>query len=94
MDEIKHELDGKIGTFFWESNGKKLAIMNYRMADQAMMIVEHTEVDHSLKGQGIGKKLVQSLVEYVRKNDIKVRATCSFVNAMLHRNPQWQDILR
>ncbi|WP_223276056.1 GNAT family N-acetyltransferase [Algoriphagus aquimarinus] len=46
--------------------------MVYVMAGPKKMIIEHTEVDESRKGQGIGEKLLGELVDYVRKEDIKV----------------------
>jgi predicted GNAT family acetyltransferase len=93
MYEIQHDRNGKYGTFFLEIDDKKLAIMTYIMTDDKNMIVEHTEVDSSLKGQGIGKILVKTLVDFSRQHHIKVRATCSFVNSVLNRNPEWHDIL-
>jgi predicted GNAT family acetyltransferase len=93
MHKIQNEFDGKSGTFFLEIDGKRLAIMNYSMPDNKNMIVEHTEVDDSLKGQGIGKKLVIKLVEHARENQIRVRSFCPFVTSVLNRNEEWQDIL-
>ena len=57
------------------------------------MIIEHTEVDESLKGQNVGKKLLESLVHYVREHKIKVVPYCPFAKAMLERTKEWQDIL-
>ena len=92
MQEIQHEFDGKSGSFYLEIDGKRLATMDYVMADKKKLVVEHTEVDISLKGQGIGKKLLEKLVDYVRENQIKVRPLCSFAVAMLNKTPEWQDI--
>ncbi len=57
------------------------------------MIIEHTEVDDSLKGQVSGKKLLEELVNYVRANQIKVIPICPFANATLKRTKEWQDVL-
>ena len=93
MSEIQHQYDGKMGSFYLEVDGKRLAMMNYIMSDDRNMIVDHTKVDPSLKGQGVGKKLIKEMVDYVRKNQIKVKPRCSFVAAVLNKIPEWQDIL-
>lgn len=93
MQEIQHFFDGKKGSFYIEVNNEKLATMDYVMAGDTKLIIEHTEVDDSLKGQGIGKKLLEKLVEYTREKHIKVIPLCSFANAMLKKTPEWQDVL-
>jgi predicted GNAT family acetyltransferase len=93
MQEIQHVFDGIKGSFFLEIEGKKLATMNYVMAGDTKLIIEHTEVDDSLKGQGIGKKLLEKLVAYTREKKMKVMPLCSFAHAVLNKTPEWQDVL-
>jgi len=93
MHEIKHIFDDQRGSFYIEVDNKKVATMDYVMANDTKLIIEHTGVDDSLKGQGIGKKLMEKLVKYTRENRISVVPLCSFANAMLKKNPDWQDIL-
>lgn len=91
--KIQHEFDGKKGSFFIEENGNCLAEMAYVMAGDTKMIIEHTEVDVSLRGQGIGKKLQAELVDHVREKGIKVVPLCPFAKATFDRVTEWQDVL-
>ncbi|WP_339699827.1 GNAT family N-acetyltransferase [Algoriphagus aquimarinus] len=91
--KIKHEFDGKRGSFYLEEGAKRFAEMVYVMAGQKKMIIEHTEVDESLKGQGIGGKLLDELVDYVRKEDIKVIPLCPFAKAMFKKKEELRDVL-
>lgn len=95
MTEIKiqHEFDGKRGSFYLEEGAKRFAEMVYVMAGQKKMIIEHTEVDESLNGQGIGGKLLDELVDYVRKEDIKVIPLCPFAKAMFKKKEELRDVL-
>ncbi len=93
MAEIRHITNEKGGAFIYEVDGAKLAEMVYVMAAPNKMIIEHTEVDDSLKGQGIGKKLQAELVAYVRENSIKVLPLCPFANATFKKMTEWQDVL-
>ena len=79
--------------FFYEIDGVKLGEMVYHMKDASTMVIEHTEVDDSLQGQGIGKKLLAHLVDFVRENNIKVIPECTYANATLKRMKEWQDVL-
>lgn len=93
MITVQHEQTPKGGAFFYEENGKRLAEMVYVMTGTGKMIIEHTEVDESLKGQGIGKQLQSSLVNYVREKNIKVIPLCPFAKATFERTKEWQDVL-
>ena len=93
MSEIKHYINNNRGSFYCDKGGKKLAEMTYVMAGDDQMIIEHTEVDESLKGQGVGKQLLEHLVEYVRENNIRVFPLCPFAKATFQKMKEWQDVL-
>jgi predicted GNAT family acetyltransferase len=91
--QIQHEFDGKRGSFFFEEDQMRFAEMVYLMAEPEKMIIEHTEVKESLRGQGIGQKLLEHLVDYVRKKEIKVKPICKFVKAQFKKREDLQDVL-
>ncbi|RYD57270.1 MAG: N-acetyltransferase [Sphingobacteriales bacterium] len=93
MIEVKHSQDAKGGSFYYERQGHRLAEMVYVMAGNEKMIIEHTDVDDSLRGQGVGKQLQEALVEYVRANNIKVLPLCPFAKATFAKTKEWQDVL-
>ncbi len=87
------QTDGKKGAFYLEENQKRLAEMTFTMAGEHKMIIDHTEVDESLKGQGIGRKLLDQLVEYVRQNNIKVLPLCPYANSVFQKDTSIRDVL-
>lgn len=91
--QIQHEFEEKKGSFFMVEDKKRIAEMVYVMAEPEMMIIEHTEVKESLRGQGIGQKLLEHLVDYVRKEGIKVKPLCKFVKAQFRKREDLQDVL-
>lgn len=48
----------------------------------------HTVVDISQRHNGYGKKLVDMVVDYARKNDLKVIPDCGFVAMMFNKYPE------
>ncbi|AEI46545.1 GNAT family N-acetyltransferase [Runella slithyformis] len=93
MGQIKHSQTDTGGAFYYESDGQRLAAMTYVDSGKKTILIDHTEVNPSLQGQGIGKKLQAELVAYVRKNDIKVVPVCRFATATFRKMPEWQDVL-
>ncbi|MFP1455273.1 GNAT family N-acetyltransferase [Escherichia coli] len=47
------------------NKGKQIAEIVFVPTGENLAIIEHTDVDESLKGQGIGKQLVAKVVENV-----------------------------
>lgn len=53
----------------------------------------HTSVSSELEGQGLGKKLLLQVVEYARKNNLKILPFCPFVHGQFRKHPgEYKDI--
>lgn len=90
---IAHEEIERRGAFFIEENGRRLAQMTYSRANDTLVIIDHTEVDDSLAGQGVGRRLFDATVEWARATQTKLLATCPFASAQFARNPSSRDVL-
>ena len=90
--EIQHKDDGKKGKFFIEAEGKTLAELAYVWAGTDKVIIEHTEVDESLKGKNIGKILVEHAVSFARQKQIKILPLCPFAKSVFDKSPQYNDV--
>ena len=78
------------GAFVIEEGGNRLAEMAVAIS-AGNLIVYHTEVSDALRGQGIAAKLLDNMVDYARKNQLKVVALCPYVHAQFKRNPEKYD---
>ena len=69
--------------------GTKLAgELRYTRDDDGKVVLVHTEIDPSLKGEGLGDVLVQGVLDDLRERKIEYRVICPFVAAYLRRHPQ------
>jgi uncharacterized protein len=89
MNDIRLQLDPATGNgaFIIEENTEQLAEMTFRITGDKMVIF-HTEASPKLKGQGVGKKLVEEMLIYVRANNLKVIPLCPFVHGLFQRHPE------
>ncbi len=91
---IQQEDNGKKGSFYTENDGKRLAEMTYTWAGGDTIIVDHTEVDESLEGKGIGKQMVHRAVEFAREKNLRLIPLCPFTKGVIDKTPAYQDVLR
>lgn len=90
--EIQSEIKGSKGAFFIEREGKRLAEITFSLAGTDKMIIDHTEVDETLKGQNIGLQLVRVAAQYARDHNMKVMPLCPFAKAVFDKYPEFSDI--
>lgn len=91
--DIKTETNKTGGRFYIEQDGKEVATMTFQNMKADAMNIDHTEVDDSLQGQGVARKLLDTAVDYARAQNLKVRATCSYAESALKKNPDYNDVL-
>lgn len=90
MAEIKH---GNNKFYVGDSEEHPEAEMTYVPTGEHQIIIDHTGVGDSLKGQGVGKALVKAGVEYARENNLKIHATCPFAKKVLEETLEYHDVL-
>ncbi|MDE9751749.1 GNAT family N-acetyltransferase [Staphylococcus delphini] len=88
MAEIKK---GHNKYYVGESESNPEAIMTY-VPGKTQIIIDHTVVGDSLRGQGVGKQLVEAAVKDARENNFKIFATCPFAKGVLESTPEYQDV--
>lgn len=86
---IKHDKDKK--QFTLDINGE-LAKVDYILKNNKMYLV-HSEVPYNLRGQGIGKVLVEKTFEQLTKEGYNAVAICSYIKAVASRSEKWKDII-
>jgi predicted GNAT family acetyltransferase len=91
---IEHEEAAAKGAFFVQKDGQRVAEMSYSRTNATLIIIDHTEVDASLSGQGVGKKLLGALVDWARSTGTKVVPLCPFAKAQFDKDPSIRDVLR
>jgi predicted GNAT family acetyltransferase len=90
--KIGHERAGHKGAFVWIENGERLAVMSYTVAG-SRVIIDHTDVDDRLRGQGAGKQLVKAAVEWARAEHQKLMPLCPFAKSVFDKTPDYADVL-
>ena len=50
-------------------------------------------MDDSLRGKGIGAKLVRAAVEWARQENVKLMPLCPYAKSVFGKTPDYSDVL-
>lgn len=69
-----------------------MAFITYELGSNVISFM-HTEVPAEVEGQGIATELAEFALNYARKNSMKVKPYCQFMQVFLQRHPEYQDLV-
>lgn len=69
--------------------------MTFTRLNDKLIIVDHTGVPDSLRGQGVGQFLAAHVVAEARAKGFRIVPLCPFLRAQYERHhPEWADVMR
>ncbi len=80
------------GRFTLLIDNQKAGEVTYKWEEQDQIAIDHTEVFEGFNGQGIGKKLIQHVVEYAREKGYKIKTICPFAAKVFDQETAYADI--
>jgi predicted GNAT family acetyltransferase len=93
-EEIKFHATENKGKAYLGNIDSPIAEMTISITPNSLWIIDHTEVDDSLKGQGIGKKLLIKIVEEARDNKVEILPLCPYAKHAFEKDESIQDVLK
>jgi predicted GNAT family acetyltransferase len=91
--DIKHvEKNGRGAFLIRNEEGERVAEMTYVTSGDSAFIIDHTEVDPELRGQGVGEGLLDAAVKHAREKGLKIHATCPFALRKLREETEYGDV--
>lgn len=85
--------DANKGFFRAEQDNQEAGLMTYTWAGNDKFIIDHTEVNPSFSGQGVGKMMVMAAVDFARSRNIKIIPLCPFAKSVFEKLPEIRGVL-
>ena len=91
MNDIIHDIKQK--KFILKLENDEQAEVVYTFEGDTMRLV-YSEVPYHLRGQGIGKILVEKTFESLTASGYQAEAVCGYIRAVARRSEKWRDIIK
>ena len=90
---IRHDEHAQWGAFVLAHVDERLGRMTYTIINPSLINIDHTEVNPTLEGHGIGRRLLDATVEWARETGTRVKAACPFARGQFARDASIRDVL-
>lgn len=70
----------------------KYAFVDYRWRNRDLAIM-HTEVPKEYEGKGIAAAMVKHVLEYAKKEGLKILVYCPYTAAYIKRHPEYKELV-
>ncbi len=91
MEELK-VIDNQGHHRFEADLGDDLAYIEYAHFKKFIVIM-HTYVPESHRGQGIASRMIKDVLEYIKANKIPLIVYCPAVNKYIAHHPEYKSLL-
>lgn len=92
MAKIVHEDNGKQGRIVIYDNDVFAGKMTYTWSGKTEFIIDHTSVEQTFTGKGLGKQMVMEAVKFAREKSAKIVARCSYAKKVLESDDSYKDV--
>ncbi|MBF4985955.1 N-acetyltransferase [Nonlabens mediterrranea] len=87
---IQHKQNDKRGIFYMKKDNNTIAELTYTLENQ-IMTIDHTEVNPSMEGNGLGSKLIEASYAFAKAENLKINPLCPFAEVVFDRHSDWSD---
>ena len=78
---------------FVAQSGERESQLVYLRVDQDIVDFRSTYVHPSVRGKGVGEKLVREALDWARGEGLRVIPSCWFVDTVVRRHPEYEALL-
>ena len=88
------ETESKGRAYLEDHDDNNISEMTFSKLGKHQLIIDHTAVADSMRGKGVGRKLLETIVDYSRNHDIKVIPLCPFAKSQFQKDESIHDVLK
>ncbi len=74
--------------------GQRIAEVTFPDVEDGVVNMNHTFVDHSLRGQGVAGQLLEEAAIQLRAQKKQAIPTCSYAVQWFEKHPEYSDVLK
>ncbi len=76
-----------------DENNKEIVNATFPLYKEGVVVVDHTYVDPSLRGQGIASKLMHEVSNHAKSLGYKVVATCPYAVVWYKKHKEYEPLI-
>ena len=91
MEFLYKESGHDVFAFVYEKDDQTLGEITWTLLGD-VMVMDHTFVSPTLRGQGVAKKLLNRAADFAREKEYKMEAVCAYVVSAFEQSDEYEDV--
>lgn len=91
--DVIHDDAPTRGAFHIDDAGKRIAEQVYDHVTPGLIVIVHTFVDPSARGEGLAGQVMDALIKWARETKTRVRAECTYAKRRFAEDDSIRDVL-
>jgi len=91
---VEIERNATKGSSYLKNEGKRVAEMTFSVASPNLIIIDHTEVNENYRGQELGRRLLDALIQKAREENFKILPLCPYARSVFENDPEIRDVMK
>ena len=87
-EKVIHEKENERFIIYMD---EKEAFVEYKTGEDKLNLF-HTYTDPELRGRRLAAQVVRAALEFAKENNLKVVPTCSYVQAFIKKNDEYEEL--
>jgi predicted GNAT family acetyltransferase len=76
-----------------DENGKIIVNATFPLIKDGVVVIDHTYVDPSLRGQGVASELMHHVYKHIKSLGFQAVATCPYAVVWFKKHQEFKDII-
>lgn len=89
---IHHKDLDKQGIFYIKGDKGVTSELNYTKDGKGVITITHMETKIPEEGKGLASKLLSHIVDFARRNNLKINPLCPFAEVQFDEKISYQDV--
>jgi predicted GNAT family acetyltransferase len=74
-------------------DGELAGFVDYRLRDDAVISLVHTEIEPKFQGSGLATRLARFALDDARDRQLAVLPSCPYINSWIKKHPDYTDLV-
>lgn len=77
-----------------DKDGNQAGEVTFSREGENILVIDHTGVEEEHRGEGLAGKLIQSVADKAKNEDLKIKPVCPYAKKQFTENEEYRELVK